>query len=808
MKKKPTYEELEKKIQELEQAKYDRRQAEEALLQNHKLNKIYKIGILANSTLSLEAILNGILKNTLEMVNASAGIIFLKNQVTGCLSWGASLGLSQNFVTAYENLHIQPGEGLTGCIAQTGEPIYIPENSSHDKRVARSVSTEENLNSFIGVPVYAVDEIVGVMNILTRHPDILSKHDVSICSTIGSLVGTAIGNAQLFINLKMAKKEVQISEERLDLVIRGANIGLWDWNIQTGETLFNARWADILGYTLEELSPVSIKTWGDLCHPDDLEKSNKLLKEHFAGKTDYYICEARMKHKDGHWVWVVDRGKVFEWSKEGKPLRATGTHIDISENKHMLKKLKESEEKYRTLLNTSPFGIQLTDCDGKIIFSNPAHQQILGYNDNQLVGKYIWDFIVKEKDKEKSKEYYRHIIKNQPSPEPYFSTNMRIDERIIKIQINWNYVRNIQGDIEGIISIITDVTEKLKAEKRLNEEMQLRNTLIESLPYPTMLIKKNRTVLFANKVARNIGARIGGICWQDFGHSDYIPEKDKEYINQHKTTTGLCSHCTFCLADEALSDLKPLIAPEVKAFGKIFETYWVPVSHDMYLHYAFDVTEKKQTEKQLSSSFDEKVILLREIHHRVKNNMQVIVSLLRMHSRRINDANLGKVFEECRDRINAMSLIHESLYQSDDLAKIDFKVYLKKLCRNLRQAYGASSKGISLTVGKCDVALNMDQGIAIGMVIAELISNAFKHAFPLGKGGNVSINLSELDAENVKLMIKDDGKGIPLKIDIMNPPSLGLQLAVAAVTRELGGTIEMKIDGGTQFTICFKYKRK
>ncbi|MBU8910115.1 MAG: PAS domain S-box protein [Desulfobacterales bacterium] len=217
---------------------------------------------------------------------------------------------------------------------------------------------------------------------------------------------------------------------------------------------------------------------------------------------------------------------------------------------------------------------------------------------------------------------------------------------------------------------------------------------------------------------------------------------------------------------------------------------------------------RTHSENTIRNSLDEKVVLLREIHHRVKNNMQVIISLLRMHGRRTNDANLSKIFEDCRDRINAMSLIHESLYQSDNLAKIDFKVYIKKLCRNLGQAYGVSGKGISLAVGECDVALDMDQGIAIGMVIAELISNAFKHAFPLGKGGNVSINLSELDAENVKLIIKDDGKGMPPKIDIMNSPSLGLRLAVSAVTLELGGSIEIDRDKGTQYTICFKYKRK
>ncbi|MDA3791936.1 MAG: PAS domain-containing protein, partial [Desulfobacula sp.] len=143
---------------------------------------------------------------------------------------------------------------------------------------------------------------------------------------------------------KQVEDALQISEERLDLAIKGARIGLWDWNVQTGAIVFNERWANIVGYTLEELSPISINTWIDLCHPDDLEKSSKLLEEHFAGKTDYYICEARMRHKEGHWVWVIDRGKVFEWNKDRKPLRATGTHIDISENK-------QTEEEIRRLNN-------------------------------------------------------------------------------------------------------------------------------------------------------------------------------------------------------------------------------------------------------------------------------------------------------------------------------------------------------------------------------------------------------------------------------------------------------------------------
>lgn len=121
--------------------------------------------------------------------------------------------------------------------------------------------------------------------------------------------------------------------ERLDLVIKGTNVGLWDWIIPTGQVVINERWAEIIGYTIDELEPVSIKTWINFVHPDDLALSNKALENHFAGKTAFYDVEVRMKHKNGSWVWINDRGKVFSRNEKGDPLRATGTHTDITERK-------------------------------------------------------------------------------------------------------------------------------------------------------------------------------------------------------------------------------------------------------------------------------------------------------------------------------------------------------------------------------------------------------------------------------------------------------------------------------------------
>jgi diguanylate cyclase (GGDEF)-like protein/PAS domain S-box-containing protein len=132
---------------------------------------------------------------------------------------------------------------------------------------------------------------------------------------------------------KMVEQQLATGKQRLTYILEGTNAGTWEWNVQTGEATFNERWADIIGYRLTELTPISIDTWTSNVHPDDLEKSSHLLEKHFNGELEYYECDARMRHKKGHWVWVMDRGQVSTWTHDGKPLLVCGTHQDITERR-------------------------------------------------------------------------------------------------------------------------------------------------------------------------------------------------------------------------------------------------------------------------------------------------------------------------------------------------------------------------------------------------------------------------------------------------------------------------------------------
>ncbi|QEP43108.1 response regulator [Ectothiorhodospiraceae bacterium BW-2] len=143
----------------------------------------------------------------------------------------------------------------------------------------------------------------------------------------------SVGSVQDITATKRLAHSLQQERERLELVLAGTDAGLWDWNMSDNRVVFNQRWAEIIGYTLEELQPLSLQTWLDNTHPDDLHHSSELIEKHIQGESELYACEVRMRHRDGHWVWVQDRGKVVEWSPEGRPLRMTGTHVEITDQK-------------------------------------------------------------------------------------------------------------------------------------------------------------------------------------------------------------------------------------------------------------------------------------------------------------------------------------------------------------------------------------------------------------------------------------------------------------------------------------------
>jgi len=265
---------------------------------------------------------------------------------------------------------------------------------------------------------------------------------------------------------------------------------------------------------------------------------------------------------------------------------------------------------------------------------------------------------------------------------------------------------------------------------------------------------------------------------------------------------------------------------EIYAKNRRGETFPVEltVSHaktdegDVFIAVIRDITERKEAEKQIRASLHEKEILLREIHHRVKNNMQVISSLLRLQAGKIKDHDEMELLNESQNRIKSMALVHEKLYNSRDLARIDFNDYIRDLARGLYRAYGVNTEGVRLRIDASEIWLGVDTAIPCGLIVNELISNALKYAFPEGRNGEIYVGLRKIvDLKNgedprstnpqsaiIELTVKDNGIGLPEGIDIRRTESLGLRLVTTLTENQLKGTIELNRGGGTEFKIRFK----
>jgi len=205
--------------------------------------------------------------------------------------------------------------------------------------------------------------------------------------------------------------------------------------------------------------------------------------------------------------------------------------------------------------------------------------------------------------------------------------------------------------------------------------------------------------------------------------------------------------------------------------------------------------------EKIESSVKEKEILLKEIHHRVKNNLQIISSLLNLQSGYIKDKDSIEIFKESQNRVRSMALIHEKLYQSKDMSQIDFSEYVSELVSNLFSSYSLNSALITLHQDIKNILLEIDLAINLGLIINELVSNAFKHAFPEGRKGNLYISMSN-DKQKYELIIEDDGIGFSSEIDFRTTESLGLQLVITLV-EQIGGEIFLFRDNGTKFVIKF-----
>ena len=443
-------------------------------------------------------------------------------------------------------------------------------------------------------------------------------------------------------------------------------------------------------------------------------------------------------------------------------------------------------EQFYTFFQTSTDMMCIADPNGTFKKTNPAWTEQLGYSEEELVARPFIDFVHPDDKQPTLDEMARQI---------HLGFTLNFENRYLckDGSYRWLSWRAKHNKDEGITyATARDITERKEAEEALLSASLYSRNLIETSLDPMVTINTEGRITDVNAATEKItGISREKLIGSDF--AEYVTEPEmaragylKAFAQGKIIDFPLAVRHTSGTITEVLYNATVYKNEQGKVLG-IFAA-------------ARDITQRKQAEEAVHRSLKEKEVMLKEIHHRVKNNMQVVYSLLNLQAKGIADPAVRAMFEESRNRVSSMALIHEKLYRSADLAFVDFKEYLQSLVVGIAATYNRPD--VLLIVDMEPLALDINVGIPCGLIVNELVSNSLKHAFPKGRGGTITLGVSKDSTGQNVLTTRDNGIGFPAELDFKNTTSLGMQL-VTVLTGQLNGAIELLRDAGTKFTITF-----
>jgi len=423
--------------------------------------------------------------------------------------------------------------------------------------------------------------------------------------------------------------------------------------------------------------------------------------------------------------------------------------------------LRESQVKYRDIVENSNDAIVVVQ-DGKLKFANTKTVELTGYPQEELKDMSFLEMVHPE-DRDMVAESY----KSEDFTNIFSFRALRKSGESLWVESN--AVKTTWEKREATLNIIRDISERKRAEEALKASQDYTRNIIDSSLDMIIAVDMNRRIVEFNKAAeRTFGYRREDIVGTMV---DILYADPNEGLEVHKTAVDN-SQCTREILNRRKNGE---VFPSFLSASTLLDTHG---DVQGVMGVSRDITARKQAQEKLTASLKEKEVLLKEIHHRVKNNLQVISSLLNLQSQHITDKDSLEMFQESQNRIRAMALIHEKLYTSEDFSHIDIAAYIQDLTTSLFSTYTVSN-AIKVTIAINDIFLTITTAIPCGLIINEMVTNALKHAFPHQQKGTITVSMTPSDTDSLILTVSDTGIGFPEGIDFRNTTTLGMQLVTS-----------------------------
>lgn len=502
----------------------------------------------------------------------------------------------------------------------------------------------------------------------------------------------------------------------------------------------------------------------------------------------FYFRRYKMKDKEKTKKQLID---------ELTKLRPRIAELEASESKHKRTEeaLGESEGLLKAIIESTADGILVVDKENRVTHSNTKFaelwqipEKLIKLKDDKKLLNYVIDQL------EKPEAFLSKVRELYKSSKEDLDTLHFKDGQVFE-RFSCPLIRN--EEIAGRVWSFRDITDRKQAEDALQESKEKYRTILDNIEEGYYEVDLSGNFTFFND----------SLCKMlNYSKNELIGMNNRQYMDEEsaKRVYEIFNKVYKTGRPSKGVEFQIMRKDRVKKYGEISVS---PIKDSKGQPIGFrgivrDITERKLAEEKIKASLEEKEVMLREIHHRVKNNMQIMSSLLRLQSGKIKDKKTLEIFKTSQSRIRSMAFIHESLYKSEDLARINFSDYTSRVTTHLFSTYGARTALINYKVEVKDVFLDINTAIPCGLIINELVTNSLKHAFPDDRRGEMLVKMRADKRGKHTLIVKDTGIGFPEELDFRETETLGMQLVTDLVI-QIGGSIKLNREGGTAFTIVF-----